>query len=209
MKVHPGEIFLVHLDTDSSMRCETTHASKKTLILEGGILRQTLNALGLDRVDMISSSEHGQLAHYFDELYELCGQSTQKSRREACVLSYAFLVELAEMATIRQRPRALQRALEYIQEHLDGTLSLEELVLYSGVSSATLHRQFRKFMQTSPVSYYLDQKLERARILLQSRPYSVKEVAEMLNYASSQYFAAEFKKKYGVSPKSFKCRIIS
>ena len=209
MKVHPGEIFLVHLDADSSMRCETEFARKKTLILQGVLLRQTLSALGLDRVDVISSKDHGQLDHYFDELYELCGQSSQKSRRESCVASYALLVELAEIATIRQRPQALQRALEYIQDHLDETLSLEELVHYSGASSATLHRQFRKFMQTSPINYFLDQKLERAKNLLQSRPYSVKEVAEMLNYASSQYFAAEFKKKYGVSPKNFKYRIIN
>ena len=28
-----------------------------------------------------------------------------------------------------------------------------------------------------------------------------------INYASSQYFASEFRKKYGVSPKNYKCRI--
>ncbi|MBO4630381.1 MAG: helix-turn-helix transcriptional regulator, partial [Lentisphaeria bacterium] len=67
--------------------------------------------------------------------------------------------------------------------------------------------QFRKYLKTSPIHYFLDQKLERAKMLLENHPYSVKEVAEMLNYASSQYFASEFKKKYGVPPKNFKCRI--
>ena len=207
-RVLPGEIFLVNFGKDCSMRCETEFALKKTVIMDGVLLPQTLSVLGLDRVDVISSSEHASLDHYFDRLYELNGENRLKSRRESSGLCYSLLVELAEIATIRQRPEELQRALDYIHSHLTEPLSLEELVRHAGTSRATLHRQFRKYMQTSPVNYLLDQKLERAKSLLQSHPYSVKEVAEMLCYASSQYFAAEFKKKYGFSPKTIKCRLI-
>ena len=207
-RVLPGEIFLVNFGKNCSMRCETEFALKKTVIMEGVLLPQTLSVLGLDRVDVISSPDHAQLNHYFDRLYELNGENRLESRRESSGLCYSLLVELAEIATIRQRPAELQRALDYIRSHLAESVSLEELVRYAGTSRATLHRQFRKYMQTSPVNYWLDQKLERAKSLLQSHPYSVKEVAEMLCYASSQYFAAEFKKKYGVSPKTVKCRLI-
>ena len=207
-KVIPGEIFLVNFGKNNSMRCETEFAVKKTVIMEGIMLPQTLSVLGLDRVDVISSPEHTSLDHYFDRLYELNGQNCLESRRESSVLCYSLLVELAEIATIRQRPVELQKALDYIHSHLTEPVSLDELVSYAGTSKATLHRQFRKYMQTSPVNYWLEQKLERAKSLLQTHPYSVKEVAEMLCYASSQYFAAEFKKKYGVSPKTVKCRLI-
>ncbi|MBE6393208.1 MAG: AraC family transcriptional regulator [Lentisphaerae bacterium] len=207
-RVLPGEIFLVNLGKNSSMRCETEFALKKTVIMEGVLLPQTLSVLGLDRVDVISSPDHAQLDHYFDRLYELNGENRLKSRRESSGLCYSLLVELAEIATIRQRPAELQKALDYIHSHLTEPVSLDELVRYAGTSKATLHRQFRKYLQTSPVNYWLDQKLERAKSLLQTHPYSVKEVAEMLCYASSQYFAAEFKKKYGVSPKTVKCRLI-
>ena len=207
-RVFPGEIFLVHLGQDSSMRCETPTALKKTVIMEGVMLPQTLSVLGLDRVDTISSPDLAQLDHYFDRLYELNGKNHLENCCKSSVLCYSLLMELAEIATIRQRPKELQKALEYIHNHLTVPLCLDDLVHYAGTSRATLHRQFRKYMQMSPVSYYLDQKLERAKSLLQSNPYSIKEVAEMLHYASSQYFAAEFKKKYGFSPKTIKCRII-
>ena len=207
-KVIPGEIFLVNFGKNNSMRCETEFAVKKTVIMEGIMLPQTLSVLGLDRVDVISSPDHAQLDHYFDRLYELNGENRLESRRESSVLCYSLLVELAEIATIRQRPVELQKALDYIHSHLTEPVSLDELVSYAGTSRATLHRQFRKYLQTSPVNYLLNQKLERAKSLLQTHPYSVKEVAEMLCYASSQYFAAEFKKKYGVSPKTVKCRLI-
>ena len=80
---------------------------------------------------------------------------------------------------------------------------------HSGVSRATLHRQFRRYMKMSPINYFLDQKLERAKMLLENNLHSIKEVAEMLNYASPQYFASEFKKKFGLPPKNYKLRIRS
>ena len=206
MKVNPGEIFLVHLDQNNSMRCETAFATKQTIIMQGSLLRPTLETLGLNRIDWIAPETHEKIDRIFDRIYELCGESSQESRREMSVLCYSLLVELAGQSVIGQRPAELQRALEYIHGHLDAPLPLDELIRHSGVSGATLHRQFRKYMKTSPIDYYLDQKLERAKVLLENHLYSVKEVAEILHYASPQYFASQFRKKYGVPPKSFKIR---
>ena len=208
MRAEPGKIFLVHLDRNNSMRCETDFATKRTVIMRGPLLlRSTLEMLGLTRIDLISPADRERIDRYFDRIYDLCGETTQESRREMSIACYSLLIELAEQSTIRQRPPELQRALEYIQGHVNDPPHLEDLIRCSGVSGATLHRQFRKYLNTSPINYFLDQKLERARILLENHLYSIKETAEELNYASPQYFAAEFKKKYGVPPKRFKVRI--
>ena len=206
MRAEPGMIFLVHLDRNNSMRCETDLATKRTVIMHGPLLRTALETLGLTRIDLISPADPDRIDAIFDRLYGLCGETTQDSRREMSIACYSLLVELAEQSTIRRRPPELQRALDYIHGHLDEPLPLDELVRHSGVSGATLHRQFRKYMKTSPIDYYLDQKLERARALLENHQFSVKEVAEQLHYASSQYFASQFRKKFGVPPKSFKFR---
>lgn len=102
------------------------------------------------------------------------------------------------------RPPELQRALEYIHENLSEHLTLEKLVHHTGISTATLHRQFQKYLQTSPIGYYLDQKMEKAAGLLRSHIYSVKEIAAEMKYSSPQYFATEFKKKYGITPRQLK-----
>ena len=207
MKVNPGEIFLVHLDRNNSMRSETAFATKKTVIMRGSLLRPSLEALGLNRIDRIVPGERERIDRIFDRLYELCGESTQESRHEMSTLCYSLLVELTEQATVLEHPAELQRALEFMNVHLNDPLALAELVHYSGASRATLHRQFRKYLHTSPISYFLDQKLERAKMLLENNRYSVKEVAEQLHYASAQYFASEFKKKFGLPPKRYKLRI--
>ncbi|NMA42687.1 MAG: helix-turn-helix transcriptional regulator [Oligosphaeraceae bacterium] len=101
------------------------------------------------------------------------------------------------------RPPELQRALEYIHENLSDKISIDKLVRHTGTSSATLHRMFKKYLHASPISYCLDQKMEKAFSLLHANIYSVKEIAAKLKYSSPQYFATEFKKKYGSSPKNY------
>ena len=204
LRINPGEIFLVHMEQNNIMRCETEFATKKTIIMRGALLRSALEALGLNRINQIIPKDHGRIDRIFERIYGLCGESAAGSRHEMSELCYSLLVELAEQATIQLRPEALQRALEYIHEHLNEQLPLDELVQYSGVSRATLHRLFRKHLKISPIEYFLEQKLERAKMLLENNLYSIKEVAALLNYASPQYFASEFKKKYGIPPKNYK-----
>ena len=206
MKVKPGEIFLVHLDKDNSMRCETDFATKKTVIMRGPLLRLHLETQGLNQIDRIVPQTHEKIDQIFDRLNELCGRSVQINHREMSLQCYSLLLELAEQSAMQQHPPELQRALEYINQHLEGSLSLTDLAHYSGASKATLHRQFQKYLKISPINYFLDQKLERAKIQLENNLCSIKEIAELFHYASAQYFAHEFKKKYGISPKYYKLR---
>ena len=204
MRVNPREILFVHLDQDNSMQCETLYATKKIVNMRGPLLRAILENLGLDRVNMLVPKNHDRIDEIFDRLIELCKKTPVVNYHEISILCYSLLVELAEQASVQQYPEALLKALEYIQSHLKQSPSLEELAQYSGVSIMTLHRYFRNYLKTSPINYFLDRKLERAKTLLENHLYSIKEVSDMLNYASPQYFASEFKKKYGFSPKECK-----
>ena len=167
-------------------------------------MRAILENLGLNRINMLVPKNHARLDEIFDRLMELCKKKPVVNHHEISILCYDLLIELAEQAAVQQYPEALLKALEYIQSHLNESLLLEELAQYSGVSIATLHRYFRKYLKISPINYFLDRKLEQAKMLLENHLYSIKEVAAILNYASPQYFASEFKKKYGFSPKNCK-----
>lgn len=204
LRIRPGEIFLVHLDADCSMHTETESADKLTVIMSGALLRPMLETLGLTQVNMIVPADTRRIDGYFARLEKLRESDNRDNRLDACLACYSLLIELAESITILRRPPELRQALEYINSHLSQPLNLDELVRFCHSSKATLHRQFRKYMQNSPIQYYLDQKMTHARYLLENQFISIKEVVQKLNYSSPQYFSAEFKKAYGVSPKHFK-----
>ena len=88
------------------------------------------------------------------------------------------------------------------------------MILYSRAEAllpADLHDPIAPLIYASLGRMYASQhftalaieKHERAAELFRQKCYSVKEVAQMLNFSSPQYLATEFRKKYGSSPKKY------
>ena len=198
--VSPGEIFFVQLGKNSSMCTETETAVKKTVIIEGSALQNTLEYLELDTLSTFKPVNLERITAIMDNFVTLGDRATFDNFRSASVEAYRLLLEISAQNKEMRRPAELQRAIEFIHENLDKNLVLQDIVECSQASGATLHRQFRKYLNVSPVEYFINAKMEMAHGLLQSSTLSIKEIASRLNYSSQQYFASEFKKRYGKTP---------
>lgn len=71
------------------------------------------------------------------------------------------------------------------------------------ISPATLIKQFETETGQTLSQYRNDKRMEYAALLLQDWNSTVIEVANRVGISSPSHFAAEFKKKFGVSPKEF------
>lgn len=198
-----GDIFIVHLDANCSMCCETEFAAKKMIRINGPILKTLISSCGLEDVPVIRAVDRSEIDRCFDGILDLIGTEVPGLHHQLSLLSYNLIIELAKQAERAALPPPLQRGIEFIRSHIRSEFSLNELVAYSGVSQATLHRLFVKYLNTSPMSYYLELKMNEAKSMLLSN-HRVKEVAQRLNFSSAAYFSAEFKKRYGVSPRNYK-----
>lgn len=199
-QVCPGEIFFVQLGMDSAMCCETEIATKKVIIFDGAQLFQTLEYLELNRIAHLKPQDSGKISGIMDNIIELSKVSSFENFRNACCECYRLLLEISAQNIASTRPAGLQRAIEFIHENLEHPITLNQIVEYSKCSGATLHRQFRKYLNCSPIEYFLNAKMEMAYGMLAGGTLSIKEIASRLNYSSPQYFASEFKKHYGKTP---------
>jgi len=64
--------------------------------------------------------------------------------------------------------------------------------------------RFREVMNTSPMKYLLDIRLEKARHLLITTPMRVSEVAYATGFNSLNYFAKRFREAYRVVPRTYR-----
>ncbi|MBO5822550.1 MAG: helix-turn-helix transcriptional regulator [Lentisphaeria bacterium] len=199
-RVSPGEIFFVQLGKNSAMCTETETAVKKTVIIEGSALQHTLEYLELDTLSIFKPLNLERITAIMDNFVTLGERATFDNFRSASVEAYRLLLEISAQNKEMRRPAELQRAIEFIHENLDKNLVLQDIVNSSQASGATLHRQFRKYLNVSPVEYFINAKMEMAHGLLLGSTLSIKEIASRLNYSSQQYFASEFKKRYGKTP---------
>ena len=80
-----------------------------------------------------------------------------------------------------------------------GSVSANQL----NVSSSTLYRKVKANTGMNVNEYIRLCRLKEAAQLLASRQYRINEVADMLGFSSSSYFAASFQKQFNISPSAF------
>jgi AraC-like DNA-binding protein len=97
-------------------------------------------------------------------------------------------------------------ARKILLQRLDNPPSLIELARQVGLNDCTLKRGFRQVFGQTAFGLLHDYRLEQARQLLEERRLNVSEVARTIGFANRSYFAAAFRKKFGVSPREYLAR---
>lgn len=96
-------------------------------------------------------------------------------------------------------------ALEYINSHYqEPELSVEQVSEVIHISPSYFSRMFREISELSFPEYVNNLRLNYASELLKTKRLSVKEVAQKAGFSGTSYFSAQFKKKYGTSPSSYR-----
>ena len=99
----------------------------------------------------------------------------------------------------------INKALLFIDEHLDQKLSLEDLAKAAYFSPYHFHRLFSVVMKETPNEYIIRKRIEKAAsFFLNKKKISVTEASERTGFSSISSFSRAFKKFYGLSPKEFK-----
>lgn len=98
----------------------------------------------------------------------------------------------------------LKKVLEYIEQHMDKKLDLNELSHIAGLSPNYFHVIFTKALGTTPNMYVTELKICRAKEFLAGTDYTVSEISERCGFENIPYFSYLFGKKAGVSPSEFR-----
>ena len=121
----------------------------------------------------------------------------------AQLLGYFLLrmLEQSESTAFRITPD-IGRAMDYIMEHIEDPLTMEELAQEALLSVSRFKQKFKAEIGSSPRSFINFHKVELAkRLLLEGR--SVTDVAMELNFSSSNYFSSVFRRYTYFSPSQY------
>jgi two-component system, response regulator YesN len=97
----------------------------------------------------------------------------------------------------------IAKAKEYIEENLSRDISLEDVSDHIYLSPVYFSRFFKEHNGKNFIIYVTEQRMKRAKQLLESRKYKVHEISQKVGYQSSKYFTRVFKKTYGITPTEY------
>ncbi|MBY6037520.1 AraC family transcriptional regulator [Fictibacillus nanhaiensis] len=105
----------------------------------------------------------------------------------------------------REQQKQVFRVVDYIEDHLEESLSLEKLAQISTYSPFHFQRMFKGMIGETPANYVKRLRLEKAaHLLIYDRQTSVTQIAFMCGFTSLSYFTYSFQAYFKTSPKSWR-----
>ncbi len=106
-------------------------------------------------------------------------------------------------ARLGTRHDKLLQAAAFLEARVEEEFDLDACAAHLDLSRRQIERLFHRHLNTTPVRFMNDLRLQRGRALLGETDMKVTEVAVACGYASTSHFSKSFRKKYGVSPYRF------
>jgi len=98
----------------------------------------------------------------------------------------------------------LRRVKEYIRENLDKDLSLSELAEVADLSRFHFSRAFRNSTGTTPQKFLMEQRIERAKVLLTEKDLPIVDISLQTGFKNQSHFTTLFRKFTKLTPKSWR-----
>lgn len=107
---------------------------------------------------------------------------------------------LSPRARFGARSSKIVKAISFMQESLEGALSVNQIASHVGSSVRQLERLFKTEMQTTPARFLKRLRLEQAQLLLLNTELSVVQVVCATGFESPTHFSKSFKRAFALSP---------
>lgn len=104
----------------------------------------------------------------------------------------------------RETVRRLAEICRYMEEHLDGSLTISALSRRACLSTTTFKEGFRRLYGLPVHTWLRQRRMERAAELLRDSSLSVLGVAQSVGYGSASQFSAAFRRQYGMTPAMYR-----
>ncbi|MEI6351147.1 MAG: AraC family transcriptional regulator [Verrucomicrobiota bacterium] len=159
-----------------------------------------------------------EITHAFQSLAE-CVRTGGAARHASRIIAQINLLLVALLDALRRQgstegatPVSMPRIVELFFEelianpiHLAEPWTLRSMAKRCGMGSTALVKYCRMATNTSPLDHLNRCRLDHAALLLRRAPLkSVTEIAFECGYSSSQYFATQFRRRYGRSPRDYR-----
>ncbi len=193
---HPCELYWVQVEF-------TINGALPALTLQA--TRRLHNALAAIQARFFKAPP-GIRTHYDDMLAEY-RQIQPYSTLAARGALHQILVSSLRAHDQQQRmPRspAIEATLHFIERNLTENYPVEHLAGIANMSPGYFYKRFLEEVGYTPGEYRMRRRMHLAKYLLRDQQMPVTDIAFMLGFSTSQYFATVFKKLVGLTPREYR-----
>ena len=102
-----------------------------------------------------------------------------------------------------EQREAVRKIQDYIREHIQEDITIEDLAEVSAFSTWHARRLFQKYLNMSPAVYIRRLKLSKSALRLRDEQVTVLDVAMDLGFGSVDGYQRAFRREFGCNPKEY------
>lgn len=111
------------------------------------------------------------------------------------------LIELTRAGFIDS---AFADTIDYLLEHVDDAVRMDELARRAGLSQAQFDRRMKKIFQLSAGQYVIKSRIDRATRLLLGTALPLADVAQRAGFSDQSAFSRQFRQVTGFTPRQYR-----
>lgn len=162
------------------------------------------NELPVFLKNVISDNE---IIYYLKPLHKsIMNNISDFSKEENLLLMISFLIQNYEQKFENRIPdcqKEINKACEFIKQHFNERITLEQICQYTGLSKSTLLRAFTKSKGITPYRYLETIRISEAKTLLQKGIQPL-EVAILTGFSDQSHFTNYFSSFIGLTPGAYR-----
>lgn len=178
-----------------------------------GKYQEDLENIKLKVLEFVLYAEHlsyesgGRVYHFQDRFGYLDRVQKMASYQE--ILSW-FVEKITDACMSLNRKKEdqsnaiIKKAKEYINQRFMKDISLDEVSREVDISSYYFSKLFKGETGENFIEYLTRIRMDKARELLQSKEFSIKQICVLVGYSDPNYFSRIFKKSIGITPTEYR-----
>lgn len=115
-----------------------------------------------------------------------------------------YLAKIFRFSSVDSSDLLVEKLKRYLETHYQQNISLKMLEDEFYFNASYISRIFKIKTGENYSDYLLKLRIRRAKELLTSSTYSIRQISEMVGFASSKYFSKVFKDMEGIQPITFR-----
>lgn len=192
LKGKTATVHYEHIDAFAEIARDTT-VSENMFVSDGKVFTccggTAATDLGLRFVHCVAGESIANASARYLFHHDVRGEGHSQNPKDAEPLGYVT-------------SEVVRDAIDLMEAHLETTLSIPDISKRLQVSQRQLGRLFRQYVHKSPVEYYRDIRLDRARGLVTQTELKFSEIAEASGFNGQVHFSRAYRNRFGLTPTS-------
>lgn len=180
------------------------------IALNGHQVQSLVRIAGIERSGLYSITHNEIILTHLQSILAIAESGRSMTGLDYSKLTYNLLIDLVKhvadsTTSIDQNATKLQPVLDYIENHYDQTITLEQLANIISVTPQHLCLVFKKSLQIRPMEYINRARINKSKkMMFNDINLNMHEISRRVGFNSPSYFSSLFKKVEGITPESFK-----